>query len=141
LEIKKKIEFGLLISFVFVFGIAAIWAGGKSEQTSGVIPGDKNPFGKYDPPITVRSSIQLSSGFNYERGDSIDNNPWIRKNHDVLGLNFKWSWVASLEDEYNQKMAASIASGDLPDIFAVKNAEQYAMLIRSGLIWDLLIFS
>jgi putative aldouronate transport system substrate-binding protein len=135
----KRMIFGMMIfSIVGVSLVFAAGQGQKGTDTAGAggIPGDGQPLGKYNPPITVISAKNVW-GSNFEPGDSLDDNPWTRKNREVLGINIKWDWSApNANDQYYQKMTATIAAGNLPDIFEV-NALQLDMLVQSGLVWDL----
>jgi len=134
----KRILIFLLV--LATIGTTLAFAGGGSQSKSGAasaggVPGDGQPFGKYDPPITVYSTKGISTNFPFEEGDSVDKNPWLQYNKDVLGIDVKWKWVDTGSDE-SPRMTTAIASGDLPDIFGV-NFEQFNMLANAGLIWDL----
>jgi putative aldouronate transport system substrate-binding protein len=125
------------VSFLVCFCCALALAAGRQTSTApaGGIPGDRQPFGKYNPPITVYSTKTIYADYVFEEGDTVDDNPWSRYNHDELGIDVKWKWIDAGTDR-EQKMTAAIASNDLPDIFEV-NTQQYYMLAQSGLIWDL----
>jgi putative aldouronate transport system substrate-binding protein len=128
----------ILLLVLFTAGLSAFAAGGQqgAGTSAGGIPGDKLPLGKYNPPITVYSAkSSLSSSVRFEAGDTMDKNSMLQFNMDQLGIDVKWKWVGTADDQ-GQKMTAAIASGDLPDIFAV-NYQQFDMLARGGLIWDL----
>ena len=78
------------VAALIALGVSLVFAGGGQSAggstVSGGIPGDGQPFGKYNPPITVNSSKKVSET-NFETGDTIDKNPWITKNLNDLGIN------------------------------------------------------
>jgi putative aldouronate transport system substrate-binding protein len=128
------------VGALLTLGVSLAFASGGGQSSagstaSGGIPGDRQPFGKFNPAITVTSAKSIMDKF--ETGDTIDKNPWITKNLNDLGINVKWAWTTeNTGNQYTTKMTASIASGDLPDIFEV-NALQLDMLVQSGLVWDM----
>jgi putative aldouronate transport system substrate-binding protein len=131
MEMKKTL---VLLGALMTLCASLAFAGGGQAAGSGAVAGDNQPFGKYNPAITITSAKSLASDWKMETGDTLDSNPWTKVNHDELGIDVKWAW--NVPTEYDQKMAASIAAGDLPDIFHV-NAVQFDMLIQGGLVWDL----
>jgi putative aldouronate transport system substrate-binding protein len=121
----------LTLGFSFVFAGGGRQGSG-SRQAATPAPG---PFGKYNPPLTVRWAKSTSASDRYDQGFSLEHNEWTIENLEQLGIDIKYSWTAD-STQYNQKVAASVAAGDLPDMFNV-NQEQYDMLVRSNLVWDL----
>jgi putative aldouronate transport system substrate-binding protein len=118
----------------------SLFAGGdqaaSSPSAAAKPSGPQDPWGKYNPEITVISAKNIEET-RFETGDTIDNNPWITKNKQDLGINIKWAWTApNANNQFIQKQTASIAAGDLQDIMIV-NAQQLNMLAQSDLIWDL----
>ncbi|MDR0561736.1 MAG: extracellular solute-binding protein [Spirochaetaceae bacterium] len=133
----KKICFcaGILIGAVSAL-FAAGSQGGGSSSAPAKPQGPQDPWGKYNPEITVISAKNIEET-RFEAGDTIDNNPWIAKNKKDLGITIKWAWTApNINDQFIQKQTASIAAGNLQDIMIV-NAQQLDMLAQSDLIWDL----
>jgi putative aldouronate transport system substrate-binding protein len=75
-------------------------------------------LGKYDPPLTVYFAKGTSAADRYDEGYSVEHNEWTIEYLEQLGIDVKYSWTAD-NTQYNQKMAATIATGGLPDIFQV----------------------
>jgi putative aldouronate transport system substrate-binding protein len=132
----------ILICLIFLAApfCVSVFAGGARQSDAGTsvtLPaGPQDPWGKYNPEITIRSAKNIEET-RFEAGDTIDKNPWITKNKEDLGINVVWDWTApNPNDQFIQKQTASIAAGQLQDIMVV-NAQQLAMLAQSGLIWDL----
>lgn len=92
-------------------------------------------FGKYDPPIEISTTRILTVELQFKDGESLDDNVWTKDLADRLGIKVKNNWVVK-QDQGVEKMNVSIASGDLPDIFAV-NATQLKQLVDAGQLADL----
>ncbi|WP_438351363.1 extracellular solute-binding protein [Paenibacillus sp. FA6] len=90
---------------------------------------------KYDPPIEVRAWRFTESTYQYENGDTIEDNLYTQTYESDLGIKLKYDWAVPVE-QFKQKMNVSIASGDLPDIMWVE-AQQLAELAENDLILDL----
>jgi putative aldouronate transport system substrate-binding protein len=134
-EINMKRFFSL--AALLALGFSLVFAGGgqsggSAQKAAVPAPG---PFGKYDPPLTARFSRDLGNAGRYDTGYSVDYNEWTIELLEQLGIEVKYSWAVD-GSQYDQKMTASIATGDLPDIFQVNQA-QFDMLVKSNLIWDL----
>jgi putative aldouronate transport system substrate-binding protein len=126
----------LAVSLFALLVPATVFAGARQQggQQAAATPAP-GPFGKYSPPLTVRWSRSTSASDRYDQGVNVDRNEWTIEFLEQLGIDIKYSWTVD-STQYNQKMAASIATGDLPDMFLV-NQEQFDMLVRSNLVWDL----
>ena len=88
---------------------------------------------KYDPEITLHVA-RIAVNEQFLPGESIDNNAWIQAYKDYLGINIVYDWVVP-NDQYDSKLAVSIAAGDLPDLFQV-NKQNFAMCVENGLLAD-----
>ncbi len=97
--------------------------------------GTEYSLGKYEPPIELSTVRILGESIVFPEGQSIENNAWYEDYKNTLGINLKNKWVVS-HHSGEQKMNVAIASGDLPDIFAV-NAIQFKRLIEADMIMDL----
>ncbi len=108
--------------------------GNQDTQASGK---SAEPLGKYDPPIVVRTSKLIPPSMKFLEGESFENNVWTRAYEEELGIKVKFDWtVKGSNDQYDQKMNVTIASGDLPDIFTV-NAVQLKQLVDNDQVADL----
>ena len=98
---------------------------------------DIDPFGKYDPPITIDVAKASSANMRFGDGEDINNNVWQREYEERLGIKLNYVFASVFEGgAYDQKLNLSIASGDLPDIFQV-NAQQLKQLVAAGQVEDL----
>ncbi len=89
----------------------------------------------YDPPINLTAWRFLSSAIQFENGDTIEKNVYIDRYLSDLGINLTYDWVVA-EEQFDQKMNVSIASGDLPDLMWLK-ASQLKELAQDGALYDL----
>jgi len=110
-------------------------SGDASGSPSGSEPEAADPFGKYDPPIKLTTVKQIYPWLIYPEGDNIDNNVWLREYQDVLGIDVDYMWTVP-EEQYQNKLNASISSGDIPDVMVVSEAA-YKTLLESNMIEDL----
>ncbi len=100
---------------------------------------EADPFGKYDPPITLSTVKILCDCSKFAPGETADKNIWIDGYLKDLGIDMKvkWSVVGNQPGGAGeQKLNVSIASGDLPDIIPV-GAKQLKQLVDAGLAEDL----
>lgn len=132
----------LVILLVLCIGLApAAFAAGGSErpETGTAAPaaaaGPIDPLAPYDPPITQTAWRYLNAGIQFAPGDTIEDNVYIDMYRDDFGINLKYAWAVP-EEQFEQKVNISIASGDLPDIMWLKN-KQLMDLVESGDLYDL----
>lgn len=96
-------------------------------------------FSRYDPPIELSFVREVGEGLEGLiadlPGETLEDNRWTRLDEDMLGITIKYDWTAK-GDLYYQKLGASIASGNIPDVVQV-NAQQLRELSNAGLIQDL----
>lgn len=95
-----------------------------------------DPLGKYNPTIDV-STVQdhQDSWVVFDKGDTPEDNIWTRTYLNELGIKVKVLWAAP-SDQSPQKLNLLIASGGLPDVFHVNDA-QLEQLISAGQLADL----
>ena len=96
----------------------------------------QDPLGKYDPPISVTMVHTANDGaFWFPAGDDINSNVYTRRWEETLGIKYSFLWTCP-GSQGEEKMNVMIASGDLPDFFAV-NRKQFEMLYKAGMLEDL----
>jgi len=98
-----------------------------------------DPFGKYDPPITVKVVRILDSTTKFDKSnpdtESLESNVWSKAYEEMLGIKLEYLWTPS-GDQYDTKWTTAIASNDLPDMAAV-DATVYKSLVKGGLVQDM----
>ena len=93
----------------------------------------------YEPmPETVVMKIGRSTDGNgqYEPGESVDDNWKLRWFEQMLNIDYVNEWVALSNDAYDQKVALTLAMGEMPDAMTVSEM-QLRQLIKADLIADL----
>ncbi|WP_372633151.1 extracellular solute-binding protein [Cohnella sp.] len=148
----KKLKVWALVALVLI--VAAVTAcskdnGGKASNASdspsassspsaGSSPAETapdGPTGKYDPPIEVTTVRSINAGVKFQEGDSLDSNIWTKDFESALGIKVTNKWKVS-DQQYQNKMAVTMASGDLPD-FMLVDAQQFQVLVQADTIADL----
>ncbi len=86
----------------------------------------------YDPPITLKSVIAVDATVKFHEGETIYDNVWTRAYADLLGIQVDYTWVVDAS-QYEQKLNATIMSGETPDLFHV-NGQMLKLLHDSDLI-------
>ncbi|RCW43473.1 extracellular solute-binding protein [Paenibacillus prosopidis] len=95
-----------------------------------------DPFGKYDPPITITAAKIVGANVKFKEGEDLQNNVWSKLYADTLGVTVDYAWTTPDLPSYEQKMNLTIASGELPDVFTV-TANMLNQLVEAGLVEDL----
>jgi len=152
----KLKKLSLLVSVCSLALVTACSSGddsSDSESNKGVSPGDSqagnssttqpetqetfDPFGKYAEPITMTIGKGVpADDQTLPSGDTVENNQFTRYFEEKLNLKFKAAWIAAIGDAYDQKMALSISSDDLPDAMVVSERELKTM-VKAGQLEDL----
>jgi len=101
----------------------------------------EDPFGKYDPPITVHfvrdTDDTLDANFFSQYPDkTMTDNLWTDLYRDELGIIVEYDWIVKGGDEYDQKLNIALATGDIPEFVSV-TALQVKQLAEAGLIQPL----
>ncbi|WP_369298365.1 hypothetical protein [uncultured Neglectibacter sp.] len=79
----------------------------------------KDPFGKYDPPITVTTIHTANDGaFWFAEGENLEDNVYTRRYAEQLGINYEFKWTCP-GSQAAEKMNTMLTSGDLPDFLSV----------------------
>ena len=100
------------------------------------------PFGKYDPAITVTAVKGLSDIVQKavaKQADVIQNNIWSAAYEKDLGIKVDYLWTTNggwATTQYEQKLNVAISANDLPDIIP-SNQRQLKLLVDSGVAADM----
>lgn len=93
------------------------------------------PLTKYDTPITVRTVMNDVGKDFLTSGDTLENNVWTKGYENELGIKITFDWIVERANASN-KMNATLAGGNIPDMFAVSHT-QYKQLLDAGKLADL----
>jgi putative aldouronate transport system substrate-binding protein len=124
----------------FVLLVFLVTCNGKKLGTAGPVQGDKNPLGKYSPPITVSTVQILNATVQFDESNpdkkSFTENRVATALLNELGIKVENKWVATDTDSNMARWNAAIASGDVPD-FAWVPTNVYKLLYDADLIADM----
>lgn len=105
---------------------------GESEAESEAEASAKGWMTPYEDTVEVTVAREAVN-YEFPEGDDITDNIWTRAFYDALNIDVVTDWVS---DEYYTKLNLAIASGDLPDVFVVKDV-QLQQLMDAGQIADI----
>ena len=120
-----------LLALVLALSLAIIPA--MAEQA--------DPFGKYDPAITVHfvrdTDDTLDANYFSQFPDkTMTDNLWTDLYREELGIIVEYDWIVKGGDEYDQKLNIALATGDIPEFVSVTPL-QVKQLAEAGLIMPL----
>lgn len=100
-------------------------------------------YAGYEEPITVTTTAEYDAAmqdkfakFSSMYGETMEQNRYLDMMKRLFNVDVEYKWLAQSE-EYNTKLRLDMTSGDLPDIFLVKDQQDVAELANAGLIWDM----
>lgn len=94
-----------------------------------------DPFGKYEPGITLTTIRGIEPSRTFMPGETWDNNLWTKAFEEKLGIKFDYLWTCAAT-EYEQKVNVAIASDELPEIMKIKY-DQFYRLAAAGKLADI----
>lgn len=112
-----------------------------STGTETVETEEADPFGKYEETLEIHfvrstdDTIETNVLANLP-GQTLEDNFWLDTYEEELGIKVVYDWIVKGDDEFNQKMNVSMASGELPDVMCV-TATQMQQLIDAGLVQEM----
>ena len=100
-----------------------------------------DPFGRYDETVVVHfvrsTDDTLDTNYFQQHPDkTMTDNLWSDLYRDVLNVDVQYDWIVKSGDEYDQKLAAAIAVGDIPEFLNV-NTLQLKQLVEADAIMPL----
>lgn len=122
----------LLLALVLCLGVTQAQA--LTLDLSASPKGD--PYEPMAETVVMKIGRSTDSNGQYEPNESVDDNWKLRWFEQQLNIDYVNEWVALSNDAYNQKVALTLAMGEMPDAMTV-NEMQLRQLIKAGLIADL----
>ena len=155
---KRRKLFSLFLTAALVFSMTGCGSSenapsSESQAATGTeaaeaVPGTEtealetaDPFGKYDETLEIHfvrstdDTIETNVLANLP-GQTLEDNFWLDTYEEELGIKVVYDWIVKGDDEFNQKMNVSMASGELPDVMCV-TATQMQQLIDAGLVQEM----
>jgi ABC-type glycerol-3-phosphate transport system substrate-binding protein len=135
----------VIIMALLALGVSLAAAGGR--QSSGSTGGSafvstaatnaERLVEKYPAPVTITTVLGYHESENPDtpRDVTPETQPKLRSYKDLLNIDFKYGWIVNSE-QYNQKFAAELAAGNLPDIMML-SPNQFEDLYSQGGLADL----
>ncbi|QOV18694.1 hypothetical protein INP51_11855 [Blautia liquoris] len=97
----------------------------------------------YQEPIEVNTinwytaAVEEAMGnFGKKYGESINENRWTDALKRMYNIDVKYNWQAQ-DADYTQKLRLDMTSGELPDVFLVREQNDLIQMAEQGLIWDM----
>ena len=95
-------------------------------------------FQKFDHVVEVHIGMAVEpTDVTLEDGDTVDNNYYTRYLLDNYNIKVIVDWTAASGDDYNQKVALSIASDSLPDAMVVSDRTYFMAAAEDDMLYDL----
>lgn len=126
--------------------LSGVLAACSNESTSENKPSDSNEFysapfenGKYVEPVTISTVFPITSSLKFKNGENIENNVHTKWAHDTLGIDIKYLWTVSEQNNaYQTKLRLMLTSGQkMPDIISFRgDSTLISDLIESGQFTD-----
>jgi putative aldouronate transport system substrate-binding protein len=139
----KRLLLGVLILSLAAFALLAGCqkrSSASAVQTTTGSQGKQDPFGKYDPVITMSTARTMSSGVQFDETDpdkrSYEENRWVRTYREDLGIQLAYTWLAPDGESNTARWNAAIASQIVPD-FANVSDNIYKLLYDADLVADM----
>ncbi|ASA20027.1 extracellular solute-binding protein [Paenibacillus donghaensis] len=144
---KKKLYSTLMAGAMFTGVLAGCGDGnnnnaaneGKAAEDSGSMYSAKFENGKYVEPVTITTVFPISSNMKFKNGENIDNNVHTKWAKGTLGINIKYLWTVSEQNNaYQTKLRLMLSSGqEMPDIISFRgDPTLISDLIESGQFTD-----
>lgn len=108
-----------------------------NSERNAVGNANKDPFGKYEEPVTLTAVIGYGEPTDKEvpKSTTPENQAFNRLLKDELNIEIQYLWTVP-EAQYDQKFSTAIASNDLPDLLALSQSD-YELLRENGQLADL----
>ena len=95
-------------------------------------------FQKFDHVVEVHIGMAVEpTDVTLEEGDTVDNNYYTRYLLDNYNIKVVVDWTAATGDDFNQKVALTIASDSLPDAVVVSDRTYFTAAAEDDMLYDL----
>ncbi len=122
----KKIV-SLILTAMLVFGLCGISAADETQA-----------FQKFDHEVEVHIGMAVEpTDVTLEEGDTAENNYYTRYLLDNYNIRVIVDWTAATGDDFNQKVALTIASDSLPDAMVVSDRTYFMAAAEDDMLYDL----
>lgn len=120
----------MILALVLCLGTATAFALDLSASPKG------DPYEPMAETVTMTIGKSEDTSARYEPNESVDDNWKLRWFEEQLNIDYSNEWTTLNDDAYQQKVALTLAMGDMPDVMTV-NELQLRQMVKAGLIEDL----
>ncbi len=132
-KIRKSLF--ILVALISLVVVQATYATGSKEQGGSTTAQTQvDPFAKYDPPITIKIGYAPGQNYDFNPGETPNNNAW-KDLYATFGINIQVSYVVDISQQ-DIKLRNAVASGDYPDILPLKPVD-YESFAQTGVLADI----
>lgn len=120
----------LILILALCLSATAVCALDLSQSPTG------DPYAPMSEKVAMTVGKSEDTNASYEPGESVDDNWKLRWFEDQLNIDYVNAWTTLNDEAYRQKVALTLAMGDMPDVMTV-NELQLRQMVKAGLIADL----
>ena len=139
---KKKILSAVIVALAAIFCVsdALLTAGtdaGGGDTAALMEKAENTPFGRYPETVTYTlGKLSGANNSNLPEGDTYEDNAYTRYVKKRINVQNKDAFELS-DNNYNDRVSISIASGDMPDVCLVDSEVTLRRLVSEGRVEDL----
>ncbi len=125
----KKIV-ALVLALALCLSVACAQALDLSASPTG------DPYEPMAERVTLTIGKSEDANASYEPGESVDDNWKLRWFEEQLNIDYVNEWTTLNDEAYQQKVALTLALGEMPDVMTV-NELQLRQMVKAGMVADL----
>jgi putative aldouronate transport system substrate-binding protein len=134
MKIWKKTA-SLVVSVIMIASMVACAAKPGVVSTSKYAATAADPFGRLPETVTITIGKGAPADTKLPAGETLENNAYVRYISNMLNVKYVDAWTVA-DTAYYEKVPLVLASGDIPDVMVVHQAELKQMY-DAGMIEDL----
>ena len=120
----------LALALVLCLSVACAQALDLSASPTG------DPYEPMAERVTLTIGKSEDANASYEPGESVDDNWKLRWFEEQLNIDYVNEWTTLNDEAYQQKVALTLALGEMPDVMTV-NELQLRQMVKAGMVADL----
>lgn len=123
-----------IIALLLALALCMSIAGAQALDLSASPTGD--PYEPMAERVTLTIGKSEDANASYEPGESVDDNWKLRWFEEQLNIDYVNEWTTLNDEAYQQKVALTLALGEMPDVMTV-NELQLRQMVKAGMVADL----
>lgn len=143
---RKKRLLTVMLAAAMMLGTVSCGGNGGGDsstasETSGggttADPASMDCYTPYEETVTFTKGATKPQGYdNYMEGDDLLNNHYTRYVKEQINVQPELAWQVD-SNTYDQKVALSISTGDIPDVMVLGTRQLYNQMVENDLVADL----